>query len=81
MLNSTGWAAALAAAAILTTAPAQAQKSADTLRVAWRDQIADIDPYYNSLRTGLIVAHHAWDGLVYRDPDGFVMKPALATFV
>jgi peptide/nickel transport system substrate-binding protein len=75
----TGWAAALAAATILTTLPAQAQKSADTLRVAWRDQIADVDPYYNSLRTGLIVAHHAWDGLVYRDPDGFVMKPALAT--
>ncbi len=59
--------------------PAQAQKSADTLRVYWRDQINDIDPYYNSLRTGLIVAHHAWDTLVYRDPDGFAMKPLLAT--
>jgi peptide/nickel transport system substrate-binding protein len=59
--------------------PAQAQKSADTLRVYWRDQINDIDPYYNSLRTGLIVAHHAWDTLIYRDPDGFAMKPLLAT--
>lgn len=68
-------AVALAAAMAL---PAQAQKSADTLRVAWRDQITDIDPYYNSLRTGLIVAHHAWDGLIYRDPTDFTMKPLLA---
>jgi peptide/nickel transport system substrate-binding protein len=58
---------------------ANAQKSADTLRVAWRDQVADIDPYYNNMRTGLVVAHQAWDTLVYRDPDGFVMKPLLAT--
>ena len=55
-----------------------AQKSADTLRVYWRDQVPDVDPYYNSLRTGLIVAHQAWDGLVFRDPNGFVMKPLLA---
>ncbi len=48
-------------------APAQAQKSADTLRVAWRDAIPDIDPYYNALRTGLVLAHHVWDCLVDRD--------------
>jgi peptide/nickel transport system substrate-binding protein len=68
----------LAAGAGLMAAPASAQKSADTLRVYWRDQVTDIDPYFNSLRTGLIVAHHAWDGLVYRDPNGYVMKPLLA---
>jgi peptide/nickel transport system substrate-binding protein len=68
-------AAAIAASVVL---PAQAQKSADTLRVAWRDQITDIDPYYNSLRTGLVVAHQAWDGLIYRDPNDFSMKPLLA---
>src|SRR5215471_5555943 len=72
-------AAAIAlASAGFVAAPANAQKSADTLRVAWRDQIADIDPYFNSLRTGLIVAHQSMDGLVYRDPDGYVMKPLLA---
>jgi peptide/nickel transport system substrate-binding protein len=63
----------------LAAAPAMAQKSADTLRVAWRDQIADVDPYFNSLRTGLVVAHQAMDGLVYRDPNDFSMKPLLAT--
>jgi peptide/nickel transport system substrate-binding protein len=75
----TTWLAAAVAAATAFASPAMAQKSADTLRVAWRDQITDIDPYYNSLRTGLVVAHHAWDTLIYRDPEGFVMKPALAT--
>ncbi len=73
--------AALAAALSTTSAPtaAQAQKSADTLRAAWSDQITDIDPYYNSLRTGLVVAHQAWDTLVYRDPGTFEIKPLLAT--
>jgi peptide/nickel transport system substrate-binding protein len=60
-------------------APARAQKSADTLRVTWRDAIPNVDPYYNSLRTGLVLAHQAWDGLVYRDPDTFQIKPLLAT--
>ena len=70
--------AGLVALAALS-APAAAQKSADTLRVYWRDQIADVDPYYNNMRTGLIFAHHAFDGLVYRDPDSMEMKPLLAT--
>ena len=60
-------------------APAQAQKSADTLRITWRDAIPNVDPFYNQLRSGLVLAHQAWDGLVYRDPDTFQMKPLLAT--
>jgi peptide/nickel transport system substrate-binding protein len=70
------WLAALVA---LASGPAWAQKSADTLRVAWRDQIADVDPYYNSLRTGLVVEHQFMDGLVYRDPNDLSIKPLLAT--
>ncbi len=58
---------------------ALAQQSADTLRITWRDAIPDVDPYYNSLRTGMVVAFEAWDGLVYRDPDTQEIKPALAT--
>src|SRR3984893_8700362 len=60
-------------------APALAQKSADTLRITWRDAIPDVDPYYNSQRTGMVVAFHAFDCLVYRDPVTMEMKPALAT--
>ncbi len=59
--------------------PAHAQKSANTLRVAWRDAVPNVDPYYNQLRTGLVLAHQAWDTLVYRDPDTFQIKPLLAT--
>jgi peptide/nickel transport system substrate-binding protein len=59
--------------------PAMAQKSADTLRVTWRDSIPNVDFYYNSLRNGYIVQIHAQDGLVYRDPDTFQIKPLLAT--
>ncbi len=58
---------------------AQAQKSADTLRIVFWDSVPNIDPYYNSQRTGLIIAHQAWDGLVYRDPGSFEIKPMLAT--
>ena len=58
--------------------PAAAQKSANTLRIAWRDAIPNVDPYYNQLRTGLVVAHQAWDTLIYRDPDTFAIKPLLA---
>ena len=58
---------------------AEAQKSNDTLRITWRDAVPDVDPYRNSLRTGLIVSHEAWDMLVYRDPTNFKIVPALAT--
>ncbi len=61
------------------SAPARAQKSADTLRVAWRDALPDMDFYYNSLRVGLILQHHLWDTLVDRDPETFQLKPLLAT--
>jgi peptide/nickel transport system substrate-binding protein len=63
----------------LGAAPALAQKSADTLRVVFRDGVPNIDPYYNAQRTGLILAHQGWDTLVYRDPANFAIKPALAT--
>ena len=69
----------LLAAALLLGAPASAQKAQDTLRVAWRDAVPNVDPYYNSLRTGLVVAHQAWDTLIYRDPETFTLKPLLAT--
>ena len=73
--------AASAAAAALPGAigTAQAQKAQDTLRVTWRDAVPDVDPYRNSLRTGLVVSHEAWDMLAYRDPETFKNVPALAT--
>ena len=64
--------------AVPLAVPAHAQKSADTLRITWRDGIPNVDPYYNQLRSGIILAHQAWDYLLYRDPETFRIKPLLA---
>jgi peptide/nickel transport system substrate-binding protein len=63
---------------LLFSLPAQAQKAADTLRVVWRDALPNVDPYFNNARTGLIVAHQAFDTLLYRDPETLRLKPLLA---
>jgi len=72
---------ALLAGASLAMAPfaARAQKAADTLRVQFTDAVPNIDMYFNSQRTGLILAHQAWDMLIHRDPATFENRPALAT--
>lgn len=72
-------AALLAAALLSVVTPAAAQKSADTLRIAMRDALPNIDPYYNNLRTGIVMHHLGWDGLVHRNPDTFKIEPLLAT--
>ncbi len=79
-----GWAIATALCASLLTHPALAptafaQKSADTLRVTWRDGVPNVDPYYNQLRTGLVLAHQTFDTLIHRDPETFAVRPLLAT--
>src|SRR5580704_7941529 len=68
-----------AAAAAIWGGAAQAEKATDTLRVVWRDAVPNVDPYYNTQRTGLIFQQQTMDGLVYRDPDTFEIKPLLAT--
>ena len=75
----TAWAGAMVVTGGLLAGPAQAQKAADTLRIAWRDAIPNVDYYYNSLRTGLVLSHQVWDTLIYRDPETFQLKPLLAT--
>jgi peptide/nickel transport system substrate-binding protein len=71
---------AIVAATSLAVAPsARAQKASDTLRIQFTDAVPNVDMYFNSQRTGLIIAHQAWDMLVYRDPATFEIKPSLAT--
>src|SRR5262249_38094445 len=70
---------AILTAVLLSVAPTSAQKSADTLRLVDRNAVPNIDPYYNNLRTGVVIHHQAWDGLVYRNPDTFKIEPLLAT--
>ena len=73
--------AAILAAVVLGAgaAPVAAQKSADTLRISMRDALPNVDPYYNNLRTGVVMHHQAWDALVYRNPDTFKLEPLLAS--
>jgi peptide/nickel transport system substrate-binding protein len=72
-------AATSAATSGLMGRAAFAQKSADTLRIQFVDAVPNIDMYFNSQRTGLILAHQAWDMLVHRDPATFEIQPLLAT--
>lgn len=72
------WLAGAVLVAWATTIPALAQKANDTLRIAWRDAIPNLDPYHNQLRAGLVLAHQVWDGLLYRDPETLQIKPLLA---
>src|SRR4051794_9632371 len=68
-----------AAAALLLGAPAEAGKKNNTLVFA-ADQVPEsIDAYFNNVRIGVILAHHVWDHLVYRDPKTNEYKPELAT--
>src|SRR5260370_9897159 len=57
----------------------RSQKASDTLRIQFVDAVPNVDMYFNSQRTGLILAHQAWDMLVHRDPATFEIKPSLAT--
>lgn len=79
MRGRSWWQACVMAAGLTWTMPAMAQKSADTLRFTTRNAIPNVDFYYNSLREGYVVQIHAQDGLVYRDPDTFQIKPLLAS--
>lgn len=71
--------AALLAAAIAASPQAAAGKRDNTLKVAFDQVPESIDAYFNNIRAGVILAHHIWDHLVYRDPKTNEYKPSLAT--
>jgi peptide/nickel transport system substrate-binding protein len=60
---------ALATAALmLASQPAWAGKRDDTLRMAYDQAPESVDPYFNNVRIGVIIAANVWDTLLYRDP-------------
>ncbi len=72
---------ALCAAALIAVAaaPAYAGKRENTLKIA-ADQVPEsIDSYFNNIRIGVIITHHVWDHLVYRDPKTNEYKGSLST--
>lgn len=70
-------AAALAVSAL--AAPADAAKRDNTIRFAYDQVPENVDPYFNNVRIGVIIAHHVWDTLIYRDPKTNEYKGQLAT--
>ncbi|KAF0118204.1 MAG: peptide/nickel transport system substrate-binding protein [Xanthobacteraceae bacterium] len=60
-------------------APAEAQKRQNTIRFAYDQVPENVDPYFNNVRIGVIIAHQVWDTLIYRDPKTNEYKGQLAT--
>lgn len=56
------------AATVAFNLPAHAGKKNDTLGFAYDQTPENVDPYYNNVRIGVIIAANVWDTLVYRDP-------------
>src|SRR5690606_28207227 len=61
-------AALLLAGAALAAQPALAGKQDDTLRMDYAQAPESVDPYYNNVRTGVIIAASVWATLRSRDP-------------
>ena len=57
------------AASVAFALPAHAGKKNDTLGFAYDQTPENIDPYFNNVRIGVIIAANVWDTLVYRDPN------------
>ena len=56
--------------------PAAAQKSADTLRIVMRDALPNVDPFFNNLRTGVVM--HRQLGRAGLPQSGYVQARAAA---
>jgi peptide/nickel transport system substrate-binding protein len=61
------------------SAPAWAQKAANTIRFAYDQAPESVDPFFNNTRIGVIIGANVWDTLVYRDPNTNEYKGELAT--
>jgi peptide/nickel transport system substrate-binding protein len=74
-------AGALAAAlafGLLFAGPSFAGKKTDTLGMAYDQAPESVDPYFNNVRIGVIIAANVWDTLLYRDPVTLEYKGQLA---
>jgi peptide/nickel transport system substrate-binding protein len=67
------------AAAVLLVAPAFAGKKDGSIRFAYDQVPENVDPFFNNVRIGVIIAHQVWDTLIYRDPKANEYKGQLAT--
>lgn len=73
--------ALLAASLIVAVAPAlpaQAGKQDNSIVYATELVPESIDPYFTSVWIGIILSHHVWDTLIYRDPQTSEYRGQLA---
>ena len=63
---------------LVFAAPASANKKTDTLAMAYDQAPESVDPYFNNVRIGVIIAANVWDTLLYRDPVTHEYKGQLA---
>ena len=71
--------AATLLAGLLAAGGALAGKRDNSVRFAANQVPESLDAYFNNVRIGVILAHHIWDHLVYRDPKSGQYRPSLAT--
>lgn len=70
---------AMFGAFVVRSPHALADKKSDTLVWATDRENPIADPYYLNTRDLVIIGHHAWDTLVWRDPGSGQIAPLLAT--
>jgi peptide/nickel transport system substrate-binding protein len=70
---------ALLAVAMASPIAAFAGKANNTLTYASDSEVANVSPYHNNMREGVIIAHMVWDTLAFNDPKSGEYKPQLAT--
>ena len=73
-----GWVAGLVLAAVASPDAGHAAQADQTLNVALDAEIATLDYYMGSGRNGIIMAHHLYDTLLYKDVKTGKIIPALA---
>lgn len=64
---------------LANTSTVLADKSNDTLRIAFYRELPSVDGYFNSTREGTFIARAIWDSLLYRDPETGEYQGNLAT--
>ncbi len=79
MFGKRSFVLALFAAALAAASPAKAGKGDNSIVFADPQVLDNLDPDFNSVRIGVIIAPHIWDTLIDRDPDTFEYKRLLAT--
>ncbi|PWE27620.1 ABC transporter substrate-binding protein [Pararhodobacter marinus] len=65
--------------ALLAASPTYGQQSENTVRFAYGQSLENPNPYFTTLRLGVILGRNVWDTLVTRDLETGEFAPLLAT--